>query len=114
MNTLGSSAQIGGAANPAGIIAPNHKFFEREALDNFYSEINIANYGMRKSLPKNSSNTMVWNKYNVVAANTTPLTEGVTPAGQDMSLTRIEATVNQYGGFYTLTDRLLEEGPSEI
>ena len=30
LNTVGTSAQIGGAANPAGVISNNHKFTQRK------------------------------------------------------------------------------------
>lgn len=37
----------------------------------------------------------------------TPLTEGVTPTGKEMNVTKIEATVKQYGDFIELSDLLI-------
>lgn len=36
----------------------------------------------------------------------TPLTEGVTPDGQSLSVTKIEAEVKQYGNYVTVSDVL--------
>ena len=38
---------------------------------------------------------------------TAPLTEGVTPDGQSMSVKAITAEVKQYGGYVTLSDLLM-------
>ena len=38
---------------------------------------------------------------------TTPLQEGVTPDGQSLNMSTVEATVAQYGGYITLSDMLM-------
>lgn len=46
-------------------------------------------------------------KYDPLPKALTPLTEGVTPDGQKLSMGVVTATVKQYGGFIELSDILL-------
>jgi N4-gp56 family major capsid protein len=46
-------------------------------------------------------------KYNPLPKLTTPLTEGVTPDGQNMDMSVVTAEVKQYGGFIELSDVLM-------
>lgn len=59
-----------------------------------------------KPLPKNNSMVIKFRRYGLLTANTTALTEGVTPSGTALSVTDISATVAQYGDYVTLTDVL--------
>lgn len=59
-----------------------------------------------RSLPKNSGTKINFRRYANLAPATTPLTEGVTPAGSQLSATDISATIQQYGDFVTLTDQI--------
>ena len=61
---------------------------------------------IHKSLPTKSSETIKFRRYTNLAAATTPLTEGVTPAGSQLAVTDITAAVVQYGDFVTLTDKI--------
>jgi len=60
-----------------------------------------------KDIPEHNSNNVRFRRYGLLAANTTALSEGVTPSGTQLSYTNVEATVAQYGDFVTLTDKLL-------
>lgn len=57
-----------------------------------------------KDLPKNNSEVIKFRRYSLLTASTTALTEGVTPAGSQLSITNVTATIAQYGDFVTLTD----------
>lgn len=63
-----------------------------------------------KDIPRKSGTaTIAFRKYGDLTANTTALTEGVTPVGKQMSMTDITATVLDYGDYLTLTDKVLRE-----
>ena len=64
-------------------------------------------FGQKHPIPQGRGKTIEFRKYNPLPEMTTPLTEGVTPAGQAMSVTNITATVNQYGGYVALSDMLI-------
>jgi N4-gp56 family major capsid protein len=53
--------------------------------------------------------TIKFRKYGVLAAQTTPLTEGVTPMGKQLSVTDVTAQIQYYGDYVTLTDKVLLE-----
>lgn len=57
-----------------------------------------------KNLPKGESDSIKWRRYSALTVATAPLTEGVTPEGQALSKTDIEARVAQYGDYIHLTD----------
>jgi N4-gp56 family major capsid protein len=64
-------------------------------------------YAQTRDLPANNSDVIKFRRYSLLNAATTPLTEGVTPSGSQLSKTDISATVKQYGDYITLTDKLL-------
>ena len=63
-------------------------------------------FAQKHPIPKNSGKTIEFRKYDSLPKALVPLTEGVTPAGQKMSMGVITATIKQYGGFIELSDIL--------
>lgn len=59
-----------------------------------------------RNIPKNGGKRIEFRKYDALPKATTPLTEGVTPEGQEMKVTTITAEVKQYGGYISLSDLL--------
>jgi len=59
-----------------------------------------------RDIPRNNTNIIKFRKYTLLTANTTALTEGVTPSGTQLAVSDITATVAQYGDYVTLTDKL--------
>lgn len=57
-------------------------------------------------IPKHGGKTIEFRKYNPLGKQLTPLTEGVTPAGQKLSMSVITAEVDQYGGYVETSDVL--------
>lgn len=55
-------------------------------------------------LPVKSGDTIKFRRYAALTVATTPLTEGVTPAGQQLSKSDLTATVKQYGDYVHVTD----------
>ncbi len=58
----------------------------------------------KKTLPLNSGKTIYFNRMTPLALQTTPLTEGTTPAAISMSSTIVSATVAQYGTYTAVSD----------
>ena len=85
-------------------------------MKTFYSNylINLAEpelvhdqFGQKHPIPKNGGKIIEFRKYSALPKALTALTEGVTPDGQSLTVTTIESTVAQYGGYITLSDVLL-------
>lgn len=108
LNTSGGT--IGASSPSAGDFPANHKFYERKFLEALQPELMYDLFGDKAAIPSNNSNTIVYNKVSEFATlENSPLTEGVTPTEQTSTLSRIEASINQFGAFMTTTDRLSEE-----
>lgn len=85
-------------------------------MKTFYSDYLIDNaepflvhdqFAQKQNIPKNGGKTIEFRKYSSLPKCLTPLTEGVTPDGQKLTVTKVEATVSQYGGWVQLPDMLL-------
>lgn len=64
-------------------------------------------FGQVRDIPRKAGTTTIkFRRYGNLSAATTPLSEGITPAGSQLSVTDITATVLQYGDFITITDVL--------
>lgn len=66
----------------------------------------INKYGTKKTVPVNSGVTKAWAyRYKNLAPATTPLTEGILPAGTKPERTKVEWGVKQYGDFIPYSDQ---------
>lgn len=86
-----------------------NSFYSRDLLIRVQPLLVHNKFGMVKDIPKNNSDVIKFRRYANLGAATTPLTEGVTPSGSQLSKTDITATLNWYGDFVTLTDKLTME-----
>lgn len=85
-------------------------------MKTYYSKYLIANakpmlyhdqFGQKHPIPKNGGKTIEFRKYSPLAKALTPLTEGVTPSGKKLNVSKIESTVKQYGDYIELSDMLI-------
>lgn len=82
-------------------------FYSDYLIDNAEPKLVHDQFGQKHPIPKNGGKTIEFRKYSPLPKMLTPLTEGVTPDGQTLTVSTIEATVAQYGGYITLSDVLL-------
>lgn len=85
------------------------------AVNNFYDKTMLqaarplllhVKWAQVKDIPQHNSLVIKFRRYSLLAANTTALSEGVTPSGVQLAITDVTGTVAQYGDFVTLTDLL--------
>ena len=96
-NTTGSS----------GLSDEMKTYYSDYLIDNAIPKLVHDQFGQKHPIPKNGGKTIEFRKYSPLPKLTTPLQEGVTPNGQSLNMSTIEATVAQYGGYITLSDMLL-------
>lgn len=72
-------------------------YFDNILLDREDPSYPHALFGQERSLKTKSSNTAIFRRYNNLADALTKLTEGVTPASEQVSKFDITAKVSQYG-----------------
>ena len=82
-------------------------FYSDYLIDNATPKLVHDQFGQKHPIPKNGGKTIEFRKYSPLPKLLTPLSEGVTPDGQSLTVSTIEATVAQYGGYITLSDVLL-------
>ena len=64
-------------------------------------------WGQVRDIPRNSTDNIRFRRYSLLTPDTTPLVEGVTPSLDTLTVTNVDATVQQYGRGFLLTDKLL-------
>lgn len=84
----------------------NKEFYDKTLLKRMVPTLVYSNYAQKKPLGKNNGKTISFRKFNSLQTAQTPLVEGVTPVGNNLSMTEIKATVNQYGDYVEISDVL--------
>ena len=88
-------------------LSPEMKtFYDKALLYAAQAQLVHHQFGQKRPIPKNGGKTIEFRKFTPLAKALTPLTEGVTPAGNQLDVTAITATVSQYGDFIKLSDLL--------
>ena len=86
----------------------NKTFYDRKLLDTAKTRFVHANFGQKRSIPRNNGKRVEFRKYDLFTPNTNQLTlvEGVTPTGQNLSQSKVEVEVKQYGAYVEMSDLL--------
>ena len=86
----------------------NKTFYDRKLLDTAKTRFVHANFGQKRSIPRNNGKRVEFRKYDLFTPNTNQLTlvEGVTPTGQSLSQSKVEVEVKQYGAYVEISDLL--------
>lgn len=94
--------------NTVGRTGLNKTFYDRALLESAKTRLVHAKFGQKRPIPANSGKRVEFRRWNLFDAEDamTPLAEGVTPAGQNLSQTEIEAEVEQYGAYVEVSDLL--------
>lgn len=85
----------------------NKTHYDMTLIDEASPELVHAQFGQKRPIPKGGGKKIEFRKFASLPKATVALTEGVTPDGQKLSVTNIEAEVGQYGD-YVVTSDLLE------
>lgn len=94
-----------GTATTGTIPREVNNFYDRALLEKAVPSFVYNRFAQIRDIPRNSgTNIIKFRRYGLLSANTTPLTEGVTPSGASLSITDLVATVLQYGDYVTFTD----------
>ena len=87
-------------------LAPELKtFYDTELLENARVEMFYAQFAKKQPLPANHGTTVEWRKWNTFAP-AQQLQEGVIPTGQKFGTSVKTGSINQYGTYTSVTDKL--------
>lgn len=93
-------------ANGNDLSAEMKTYYEKRLLDAAEPNLVHDQFGTKYPIPKNGGKTIEFRKYSALGKALTPLTEGVTPAGNKLNVDTILATVDQYGDWIQISDVL--------
>ena len=108
--TEGVSNNVTGEVTPygagEGLSAEMQTYYSDYLIDNAEPYLAHDLFAQKHKIPRGAK-TISFRKYDPLPKRMTPITEGVTPDGQNLRVSVVEATVAQYGGYVELTDLLL-------
>ena len=90
----------------ASLSAENKTFWDKALIVLAAPELVHDQFAQMRDIPKGSGKTIEFRQFDPLPEITEPLTEGVTPDGQELSVRAATATVSQYGGYVTPSDVL--------
>ena len=82
-------------------------YYNRQMLTKAKPLLVHTKWAQVKDIPRNNTDAIRFRRYALLTASTTPLVEGVTPTLDTLSITNVDATVQQYGRGFLLTDKLM-------
>ena len=80
-------------------------FYDTELLENARVEMFYAQFAKKQNLPANHGSTVEWRKWNTFE-KAGALQEGVIPSGQKFGMSSKTGTINQYGTYTAVSDKL--------
>ena len=82
-------------------------FYDKALIKCAEPELIHDQFGQKRPIPKNGGKTIEFRKFSSLPKALTALTEGVTPDGSKYNVSKIEATIAQYGAYIAVSDMLL-------
>ena len=89
-----------------GLSAEMKTFYDMTLIDEAQANLVHDQFGHKRPIPANGGKIIEFRKFAPLAKATTPLTEGVTPDGKQLSVSTVSAAVSQYGDYITQSDML--------
>lgn len=83
-----------------------HDYYRDWFIDNAEPYLPHDQFGQKAKIPKGEGNTIEFHKADPLPKITKDLEEGITPAGQKLTLHKDTAKIRYIGGYVTLTDRV--------
>ena len=96
------------ASKPTNDLSPEMKtFYDKVLIRSAEPELVHDQFGQKRPIPGGNGKKIEFRKFSSLPKmDKKPLTEGVTPDGQSLNVTKLEAEIKQYGGYVTTSDML--------
>lgn len=101
-----AAGDVVNATTSAELSAEMKEFYSKTLLHLAGPRLVHEQFGQKKPIPKNGGKTIEFRKFSKLPKALTPITEGVTPSGNKLTVTAVTATVDQYGDYIEQTDML--------
>lgn len=104
---VATNVQTTHTSAPGNDLSPEMKtYYEKLLIANAEPELVHDQFAQKRPIPKGGGKTIEFRRFTPLKKQLTPLVEGVTPDGQRLDVTALEATVDQYGGYVMASDML--------
>lgn len=82
------------------------EYYDRLLLMTAYPQLIHTKFAQKRVLPKKSGDTVVFRRYSRLSTVPVPLQDAITPPGAQLSATNIQARVQFYGNFVTISSQV--------
>ena len=82
-------------------------YYSHYLIDNAEPALVYDRFAQKVNIPAGNGKSIQFRKYNPLPTLTEEIKEGVTPMGQKIDMSTVNATVSQFGGYIELSDLLL-------
>ncbi len=106
MNTTGGTVENGVVTDANALSAEMKAFYDKTLITLAGANLVHEQFGQKRPIPKNGGKTIEFRKFSKLPKALTAITEGVTPAGNKLSVSAVSCTVDQYGDYIEQTDML--------
>ena len=90
----------------SGLSVENKTYYDMTLIDEAQANLVHDQFAQKRPIPKNGGKKIEFRKFASLPKALTALTEGVTPDGKKLSVTKIEAEVSQYGDYIVQSEVL--------
>lgn len=107
-NLFDLNTNVTTAASAPNDLSPEMKtFYDKVLIRAAEPELVHDQFGQKRPIPGGNGKKIEFRKFSSLPKmDKKPLTEGVTPDGQSLNVTKLEAEIKQYGGYVTTSDML--------
>ncbi len=103
---LFAAGEVVNSTGSEGLSAEMKTFYDKTLITLAEPYLVHDQFGQKRDIPKNGGKIIEFRKFSSLPKALTPLTEGVTPTGNRLNVSTINATVEQYGDYIEQTDML--------
>ena len=101
-----AAGEVVNATNSEGLSAEMKTFYDKTLITLASPNLIHEQFGQKKPIPKHGGKTIEFRKFSKLPKALSPITEGVTPAGNKLKVSAVTAAVDQYGDYIEQTDML--------
>lgn len=94
------------ATTSSGMTNEMKTFYDKALIKMAEPELVHDQFAQKRPIPAGNGKKIEFRKFDSLPRVTAALTEGVTPDGQSVNVSKVEATVEQFGAYVTTTDML--------
>lgn len=106
INTTGGLMENGNITDANTLSAEMKTFYDKTLITLASANLVHEQFGQKRPIPANNGKTIQFRKFSRLPKALTAITEGITPAGNKLSVTGVTCTVDQYGDYIEQTDML--------